>query len=54
VRPGDTIHTEVEVISRRESRDSSRGIVTFRDHVTNRDGVEVFHVNMVTPVVRRG
>jgi 3-hydroxybutyryl-CoA dehydratase len=54
VRPGDTIRTEVEVVSRRESRDPSRGIVTFRDHVTNQDGVEVFRVDKVTLVARRG
>jgi acyl dehydratase len=54
VRPGDTIRTEVEVVSRRESKDLSRGIVTFRDHVTNQDGVEVFLVDKVTLVARRG
>jgi acyl dehydratase len=53
VRPGDTIRNEVEVVSRRESRDPSRGIVTFRDHVTNQDGVEVFRVDKVTLVARR-
>lgn len=53
VRPGDTIRTEVEVLSRRESRDPTRGVVTFRDHVTNQDGVEVFHVDKVTLVARR-
>ncbi|HEV7264212.1 MAG TPA: MaoC family dehydratase [Falsiroseomonas sp.] len=54
VRPGDTIRTEVEVVSRRESKDPSRGVVTFRDHVTNQDSVEVFRVDKVTLVARRG
>jgi acyl dehydratase len=54
VRPGDSIRTEVEVVSRRESKDLSRGIITFRDHVTNQDGVEVFQVDKVTLVARRG
>ncbi len=53
VRPGDTIRNEVEVVSRRESRDPTRGVVTFRDHVTNQDGVEVFRVDKVTLVARR-
>ncbi|WP_137176475.1 MaoC family dehydratase [Roseomonas sp. AR75] len=53
VRPGDTIRTEVEVVSRRESKDATRGIVVFRDHVTNQDGVEVFSVDKATLVARR-
>ena len=54
VRPGDTIRTEVEVVSRRETTNPAHGIVTFRDHVTNQDGVEVFHIDKVTLVARRG
>jgi acyl dehydratase len=53
VRPGDTIRTEVEVVSRRETRNPEHGIVTFRDHVTNQDGKEVFHIDKVTLVARR-
>ncbi|WP_431285084.1 MaoC family dehydratase [Humitalea sp. 24SJ18S-53] len=53
VRPGDSIRTEVEVVSRKESRNPEHGVVTFRDHVTNQDGVEVFHVDKVTLVLRR-
>jgi 3-hydroxybutyryl-CoA dehydratase len=53
VRPGDSIRTEVEVVSRRETRNPTQGVVTFRDHVTNQDGVEVFHIDKVTLVARR-
>jgi acyl dehydratase len=53
VRPGDTIRTEVEVVSRRETKNPAQGVVVFRDHVTNQDGVEVFHVDKVTLVARR-
>ncbi|WP_368417368.1 MaoC family dehydratase [Falsiroseomonas sp.] len=53
VRPGDTIRTEVEVVSRRETRNPTQGVVTFRDHVTNHDGVEVFRIDKVTLVARR-
>lgn len=53
VRPGDTIRNEVEVLARRESRDPTPGVVTFRDHVTNQEGVEVFRVDKVTLVARR-
>jgi acyl dehydratase len=53
VRPGDSIYTEVEVVSRRESKNPAQGVVTFRDHVTNQDGIEVFHIDKVTLVQRR-
>lgn len=53
VRPGDTIRNEVEVVSRRETKNPAQGIVTFRDHVTNQEGVEVFRVDKVTLVARR-
>jgi acyl dehydratase len=53
VRPGDSIRTEVEVVSRRETRNPAQGVVTFRDHVTNQDGIEVFHIDKVTLVARR-
>ena len=53
VRPGDTIRTEVEVVSRRETKKPEQGVVVFRDHVTNQDGVEVFCVDKVTLVARR-
>lgn len=53
VRPGDSIYTEVEVLSRRETRNPAQGVVVFRDHVTNQDGIEVFCVDKVTLVARR-
>jgi acyl dehydratase len=53
VRPGDSIYTTVEVLSKRETRSPERGMITFRDHVTNQDGVEVFRVDKATLVMRR-
>lgn len=42
VHPGDTLRTEVEVISKRLTSKPGRGLVVFRDHVYNQHGVEVF------------
>lgn len=52
VRPGDTIRTEVEVLSKRDSSRPDRGVVVFRDHVYNQDGQEVF-CNDKTVLLRR-
>jgi len=54
VRPGDTIRTEVEVVSKKESADRSRGVVVFRDHVYNQRDEEVFRIDKTTLVKRRG
>jgi len=48
VRPGDTLSTEVEVVEKRLSSQPGRGIITFRDHVFNQHGIEVFQVDKVT------
>lgn len=53
VRAGDTIRTEVEVISKRESKDPSRGVVVFRDHVINQRGETVFEIDKTTLIKRR-
>jgi acyl dehydratase len=42
VSPGDTLRTEVEVISKRVTSKPDRGMVVFRDHVYNQHGDEVF------------
>lgn len=42
VRPGDTLHTEVEVLNKRLTSDARKGVVTFRDHVYNQSGNLVF------------
>ena len=54
VRAGDTIRTEVEVLSKRESKDPSRGVVVFRDHVLNQRGETVFEIDKTTLIKRRG
>lgn len=48
VHPGDSLATEVEVIEKRSTSKPGRGIVIFRDHVLNQDGVEVFQIDKVT------
>lgn len=53
VRPGDTIRTEVEVLSRKETSDPSRGVVVFRDHVLNQRGETVFEIDKTTLIRRR-
>jgi acyl dehydratase len=53
VRAGDTIRTEVEVLSKRESKNPSRGVVVFRDHVLNQRGEIVFEIDKTTLIKRR-
>ena len=52
VRPGDTIRTEVEVIDARATSDPAKGIVIFRDSVTNQHGKLVFQIDK-TVMIRR-
>ena len=54
VHPGDTLSTEVEVVEKRLSSKPGRGITTFRDHVFNQHGIEVFQVDKVTLIRCRG
>jgi acyl dehydratase len=53
VRPGDTLRTEVEVLDKRDTSRADRGIIVFRDHVYNQEGVEVFRNDKVTLLRRR-
>lgn len=53
VRPGDTITTEVEVLSKKPTSDPTRGVVVFRDHVLNQRGEVVFEIDKVTLIKRR-
>jgi 3-hydroxybutyryl-CoA dehydratase len=53
VHPGDTIRTEVEVLEKRPTSKEDRGIVVFRDHVYNQNGIEVFRNDKVTLIRRR-
>jgi len=52
VRPGDTIKTEVEVVSK-ESKSPKSGLVLFRDHVSNQDDVLVYTVEKKVLISRR-
>lgn len=53
VRAGDTIRTEVEVISKKETRNPEKGIVTFRDHVFNQKDETVFQIDKIVMLKRR-
>lgn len=53
VRPGDTIRTEVEVIAKKDTSDPSRGIVVFRDRVTNQGGETVFEIEKTALIQRK-
>ena len=53
VRPGDTIRTEVEVISKRKTSKPDRGLVVFRDHVYNQRAEVVFQNDKHALVKRR-
>ncbi len=53
VRHGDTVRTEVEVISKRPTKDAARGIVVFRDHLLNQRDETVYQIDKVTLLRRR-
>jgi acyl dehydratase len=53
VRPGDTVRTEVEVISRKETKNPDRGIVTFRDHLLNQHDEIVYQIDKIVLLKRR-
>ena len=53
VRAGDTIRTEVEVVSKRETKTAKKGIVTFRDHVLNQNDETVFEIDKIVMLKRR-
>ena len=54
VRAGDTIRTEVEVISKRATKDPARGLVVFRDHVLNQRAEIVFEIDKTVLLKRAG
>ncbi|ETX03130.1 MAG: hypothetical protein ETSY1_01165 [Candidatus Entotheonella factor] len=53
VRPGDTIRTEVEVVSKRETSKPEQGLVVFRDHVLNQRDETVFQIDKTVLIKRR-
>ena len=53
VRPGDTIHTEVEVLGKRATSKPGLGLVTFRDHVYNQHRQEVFRNDKIALIALR-
>lgn len=53
VRPGDTIRTEVEVISKRLTSKPGVGLVTFRDHVINQNDQTVFQNDKIALIACR-
>jgi len=54
VRPGDTIHAEVEIIHKRESSKPGRGIVTTRFTGVNQNGEVVMDSEMVVLMRKKG
>lgn len=53
VRPGDTLRTAVEVVEKRLSKNPARGVITFRDHVYNQHGEEVFRNDKIALIACR-
>lgn len=53
VRLGDTIHTVVSVVSRKETSKADRGIVVFQDEVFNQDDILVFQMDKTALIKRR-
>ena len=53
VRPGDTIRTEVEIVSKRETSKPDRGLIVFRDHVLNQREELVFRLDKTALIARR-
>ncbi len=53
VRPGDTIRTDVEVVDKKPTSKPDRGVITFRDHVINQRGEEVFRNDKIVLMRRR-
>jgi 3-hydroxybutyryl-CoA dehydratase len=53
VRPGDTIRTQVEVISKRETSKSDRGLVVLRDRVFNQRQELVFQIDKTVLIQRK-
>jgi acyl dehydratase len=53
VLEGDTIHVEIEVIDKRETRKLDRGIVTYQHRVVNQRGDVVLEAT-VQRMIRRG
>ena len=48
VRPGDTVTTEVEVVSKRGTSKPDRGLIVFRDHLLNQHGETVYQIDKIT------
>ena len=54
VRPGDTIGTEVRVVSKKESTKGDRGIVELQYTVSNQGGLVVAEMNEMVLFKKRG
>ncbi len=50
---GDTLHVEVDVIQKRETRKPDRGIVAFRHRVINQDSVPVMEYEIKRMIKRK-
>lgn len=52
VLAGDTLHVEVEVVGKRETRKPDRGVVTFRHRVMNQRGETVMEATIARMIKR--
>jgi len=54
VRPGDTIHVEIEVMSKKESAKGGKGIIEFKCRTINQDGIVVLEHTETTLLKMKG
>lgn len=52
VLAGDTIHVEIEVVAKRETKKPDRGVVTFRHRVLNQRGEPVMEATIARMIKR--
>ncbi len=52
VLAGDTVHVEIEVVDKRETKRADRGVVTFRHRVLNQRGEAVMEATIARMVKR--
>ena len=53
VLAGDTIHVEIEIVDKRETRKPDRGIVTYQHRVLNQRGETVMELKLQRMIKRR-
>ena len=54
LRPGDTIHTEIEVVDRKPESNPECGVVIFRDEVWNQRKEKIYQIEKTALMLTRG